>query len=95
MSLNALISPTQLVYNYTVEPPEYLGWRVAQVEPDGQTFEVGSPLFWTACSDYVVADVYYYKNDTSEFLLVPTPPEPQVDYLLPPEQTLNATKTVS
>jgi hypothetical protein len=40
MSKEALISPNE---------PRETGYRVAQVEPNGQTFEVGSPLLDTMC----------------------------------------------
>jgi hypothetical protein len=36
--------------------------RVAQVEPDEQTFPVAEPLFWTDCADDVVADKWYYDT---------------------------------
>ena len=51
MAKQALISPNE---------PRESGYRVAQVEPDGQTFEVGAPLFWTPCADDVVADQFWY-----------------------------------
>ena len=69
MSKQALISPNE---------PRESGYRVAQVEPDGQTFEVGSPLFWTPCADDVVADQFWY--DPSDQLIKANPivinPEP-------------------
>ena len=65
MAKKALIS--------TVEPRES-GYRVAQVEPDGQTFEVGAPLFWTPCADDVVADQFWYNPDIQ--LVIPNPPPP-------------------
>jgi hypothetical protein len=58
MSKQALISPNE---------PRESGYRVAQVEPDGQTFEVGAPLFWTPCADDVVADQFWY--DPSDQLI--------------------------
>ena len=58
MSKQALISPNE---------PRESGYRVAQVEPDGQTFEVGKPLFWTPCADNVVADQFWY--DPSDQLI--------------------------
>ena len=51
MSKQALISPNE---------PRETGYRVAQVEPNGSTFEVGAPLFWTPCADDVVADQFWY-----------------------------------
>jgi hypothetical protein len=63
MSKQALISPN--------EPREF-GYRVAQVEPDGQTFAVGAPLFWTSCADDVVADQFWYNPQTQT--IEPSPP---------------------
>ena len=58
----ALISPNE---------PRESGYRVAQVET--QSFEVGSPLFWTPCEDNVVADQFWY--DPSDELIKPFPIE--------------------
>ncbi len=60
----ALISPTE---------PRESGYRVAEVLDQGQTFEVGSPLFWTTCADDVVADEFWY--DPSDELIKPFPIE--------------------
>ena len=65
MSKQALISPNE---------PRESGYRVAQVEPDGQTFAVGAPLFWTPCADDVVADQFWYNPDIQ--LVIPNPPLP-------------------
>jgi hypothetical protein len=62
MAKKALIS--------TVEPRES-GYRVAQVEDAANTFEVGSPLFWTPCADDVVADQFWY--DPSDELIKANP----------------------
>jgi len=59
---NALISPNEL---------KQTGYRVAQVVPDGQTFEVSSPLFWASCEDNVVADQFWY--DPSDDTIKPNP----------------------
>lgn len=58
---NALIAPMQKVYFDNAE----IGERIAQVEPDGQTFEVALPLYWMPCEDNTIADVYYLANDGS------------------------------
>ena len=42
-----------------IEPRE-TGYRVAQVEPDDQTFPVAEGLFWTTCDDNIVADKFWY-----------------------------------
>lgn len=65
MSKQALISPNE---------PRESGYRVAQVEPDDQTFEVGQPLFWVECADDVVADEFWYNPDIQ--LVIPNPPPP-------------------
>ena len=56
---NALISPNEKIYFENAE----IGERIAQVEPDGQTFEIASPLYWMPCEDNVEADIYYLAND--------------------------------
>ena len=58
---NALISPIEKIYFENQE----IGERVAQVEPDGQTFEIALPLYWMPCEDDVVANVYYLANNGS------------------------------
>lgn len=51
--------------------------RVAEVVPTGSQFPVASPLFWTECSDDVVADQWYYDTLTNEILVKPdAPPYP-------------------
>jgi hypothetical protein len=65
MPKQALISPNE---------PRESGYRVAQVEPDDQIFEVGAPLFWTPCADDVVADQFWYNPDIQ--LVIPNPPPP-------------------
>jgi hypothetical protein len=43
----------------TIEP-RLTGYRVAQVEPDEQTFPVAEAFFWTPCADDVVQDKFWY-----------------------------------
>lgn len=45
--------------------------RVAEVVNEGQTFEIGKPLFWTDCNDDVVADAYYYDMSTELIIITP------------------------
>ena len=59
----------------TIEPVQ-TGYRVAQVEPQGQTFPVAPALFWTPCADDVVADQWYYDTSNQQILAIPTPPPP-------------------
>jgi len=63
MPKQALISPNE---------PRESGYRVAQVEPNDQTFEVGAPLFWTPCADDVVQDQFWYNPQTQT--IEPNPP---------------------
>jgi hypothetical protein len=62
----ALISPNE---------PRETGYRVAQVVNEGQTFEVGSPLFWIPCKDDVVADQFWYDPSDNTIKSMPTPPD--------------------
>ena len=57
----ALISPNEPI----IFEDNVIGCRIAQVEPEGQTFPVGDPLYWMACDDEVIADIYYLANDGS------------------------------
>jgi hypothetical protein len=73
--MKALISPNE-VFNYSYisswnevngvwEPvrTEILNCqRVAQVEPDNQTFPVAEPLYWFDCPDNCQADAWYFKD---------------------------------
>ena len=65
----ALISPTEKVYNYA---GALLGERVAEVA--NTSFEVAPPLFWVACADDVVADQWYYDTATSQTIQIPAAP---------------------
>ena len=82
--MQALISPNEIspyvaswVYNVKTklwdpvfeDVPD--SWRVAQVQED--SFEVASPLFWTACANDVVADEWYYQTSTGTILPIPAP----------------------
>jgi hypothetical protein len=49
--------------------------RVCQVESEA-TFNIAAPLFWTSCTDDVVADRFYYQTNTSTFLVVSDAPLP-------------------
>ena len=81
---NALISPNEspikYVSGWTTDTPPQPIWtpianscRVAQVEPEGQIFPVGDPLFWTPCADDVKADQFYYNTNDKEIYPVPEP----------------------
>ena len=61
----------------TIEPRE-TGFRVAQVEPDENTFPVADGLFWVDCADDVVADQFWYDPNDQEVKPFPQP-EPEVE----------------
>ena len=77
---NALISPNEqvgYVSGWDGKFPIYtvIGQRVAEVA-DAE-FPIAPPLFWMACADDVVADVYYYDPTDSTIKLMPEPvPKP-------------------
>ena len=86
MAKQALISPNE---------PRETGYRVAQVEPDGQTFEVGAPLFWTPCADDVVADQFWYDPSdqlikANPVVVVEAPAAPTKEELMAQLQALQA-----
>ena len=73
--MKALISPNEVFnYSYISSWNEVTGvWtpvyseilncqRVAQVEPDNQTFPVAEPLYWFDCPDNCVPDDWYFKD---------------------------------
>lgn len=59
----ALISPNE---------PRVTGYRIAQIVNEGQTFEVGSPMFWTPCADNIIADEFWYDPTDSSIQPLPT-----------------------
>lgn len=85
--MQALISPNESsIYHVvswdTATPPNPVSepypnsCRVAQVEPDGQTFPVGDPMFWTSCADDVSADRFYYDTANQTINRVVNAPQP-------------------
>ena len=73
--MKALISPNEVSnYSYISSWNEVNGvWefvrseilncqRIAQVEPDNQTFPVAEPLYWFDCPDNCQADFWYFKD---------------------------------
>lgn len=67
MNMKALIS--------SIEPVQS-GYRVAQVEPNTNTFPVAEELFWVDCADDVVQDLYWY--DPTDQTIKPVP-QPEAD----------------
>ena len=65
----ALISPTEKVYDYS---GNLLGDRVAEVTSN--PFQVAPPLFWMACADDVIADQWYYSESGYQILQIPPAP---------------------
>ena len=85
--MKALISPNEAPISYvsawtTTIPNQPIvstypnSCRVAQVEPDDQTFPVADPLFWTTCSDNCVADKWYYDTANQTINLIVNAPKP-------------------
>lgn len=80
--MQALISPNEAPISYISSwivgtPPKPVfstypnSCRVAQVEPDGQSFPVAEPMFWTTCPTNCVADQWYYDtaNQTIDLII--------------------------
>lgn len=55
--MKALISP-----NEKVKSDQQPAFRIAQVVPDHEQFNVAEPLFWADCDEHCVADQWYYHN---------------------------------
>jgi hypothetical protein len=66
--MKALISPIE----------QQVGYRVAQVVKDEDTFPVANPYFWLDCGDEVKADDWYYDPDDQTFKEKPIPVVPEV-----------------
>lgn len=75
---NALISPNEDVSwlsDWSNDQPIYTlisnANRIAEVSTT--QFEVASPLFWIACADDVIADLFYYDSVTQTICAIPEP----------------------
>lgn len=64
MNMKALIS--------TIEPRE-TGYRVAQVEQDGNIFPLAEGMFWADCDESIIADQFWYDPSDRLFKPVPSP----------------------
>ena len=60
----ALISPNE---------PAQTGYRVAQVEPAENIFDVADPLYWIDCADGVVADQFWFDPVDGTIKAIPQP----------------------
>lgn len=56
----------------SINEPRQTGYRVAQVEPAGQSFPVTPDLFWVECADDVVADQFWYDPADQTIKPIPT-----------------------
>lgn len=91
MTKEAMISPEEIVtyqtgWDESKTPPEAIyttGWRVAQVEPEGQTFPMAEPIFWTPCADDVEQDTWFYIPETKQIIAVPPQPLPPPNGIQP------------
>lgn len=68
INMKALIS--------TLEPRE-TGYRVAQVELDGNIFPVAEALYWVSCGNDVVADKFWFDPIDNTIKAIPEPTEPE------------------
>jgi hypothetical protein len=64
----ALISPTEIVYDYK---GNYLGERIAEVSDN--EFPVAPPLYWIDCDNNVTAELYYFNTTSNLCELIPVP----------------------
>jgi hypothetical protein len=62
--MKALICPNEPVTN---------GYRIAQVEPAENIFDVAEPLYWLDCSDEIIPDAYYFDTTDNIIKEVPRP----------------------
>lgn len=73
MTNKALISPNEEIFDYS-NPPQMLGYRVAQIVADGEEFPVAEPLYWVDVADDVTCNHYY---DGTSFAACPVNPNSQ------------------
>jgi hypothetical protein len=78
MANNALICPTQDIYNYAV-PPVKIG--VAIVDNKPETYPVAEPFYWVSCANNVDFNTYYY--DGTNCVLKPTAPAQEYALISP------------
>lgn len=69
----ALICPPEPAYDYE---GNVIGWRVADILPEGQTWPPADPYFWSPCADDTVPELVYWDTTTSQILPKPVPPIP-------------------
>ena len=84
--MKALIDPTttniQYISSWTGTPaaPVYSAYpnscRVAQVEPNDQTFPVAEPFFWNDCPDNCVAGKWYFDTVSKTVNEIVNAPKP-------------------
>lgn len=74
INMKALISITE---------PVQSGYRVAQVEPNGNIFPVAEGLFWVDCSDDCVADQFWYNPADQTIKSIPKPVVDTVNVVQP------------
>jgi len=86
--MKALISPTELVYNYAT-PPAQIGVRIAQTSVED--FPVAEPLYWVDCADTVNADTYYWNGTTC--VVKPTPPAQEYALISPNDKIYDSSFT--
>lgn len=82
MNMKALIS--------TIEPRE-TGYRVAQVEPEQNVFDVAEGLFWVDCPAHITQDDFWYDPQDQLFKETPVAATSQA---VQPQPTVNGAETL-
>ena len=86
--MKALISPTEIIYNYATTPVQ-IGVRIAETAVE--EFPVADPLYWVDCADTVDASTYYWNGTTC--VVKPTPPVQEYALISPNDKIYNNTFT--
>jgi hypothetical protein len=68
--------------------PRNTGYRVAQVEPNDNIFDVAEDLFWVDCPGYIEADKYWFDPSDNTFKDY-TPPPPSAEQIAISREQLN------
>jgi hypothetical protein len=67
--MKALISPSEKRNIYIDSETNKDVFRVAEVKPNDEDFDVAPPLFWKECPDECKADLWYYDPEAEEFVI--------------------------
>lgn len=73
-SWNTSVTPAYPIYSNIPN-----SCRVAEVEPNDQTFPVAESMFWIDCANDVVADQWYYDTVALTINKIVNAPKPAAD----------------